>query len=307
LLRRLKEVGMGRRDIAFVADSITLRGWLYLPEGKPKPPAVVMCHGFSAVKEQYLDRVAEAFAAAGLAALVYDNRNLGASDGEPRQEFDPWTQIRDLRHAVSYAQSLADLDGSRIGVWGTSYSGGHAIVVGALDRRVRCVVAQVPAISGAAARQRFIRPDFQALIQGQLDGDRANRFAGAAPALLPVVAADPMAPCALPGQDGYAFFTESQQTRAPAWRNEVTLRTLEMAFEYEPGDYVARVAPTPLLLIVAENDALTATDLALEAYNRAREPKRLVLLPGGHFDPYVKQFDHASAAACEWFVIHLRP
>lgn len=298
---------MDRRDIAFNSENVTLRGWLYRPASRTRPPVVVLSHGFSAVKEQYLDRFAEVFVAAGLAALVFDHRNLGASDGEPRQEFDPWTQIRDLRHAVSFARSLADLDGARAGLWGTSYSGGHAIVAGAIDRHVRCVVAQVPAISGGAARQRFIRPDFQALIQGQLDADRANRFAGGAPAMLPVVAADPMAPCALPGADGHAFFTESQTARAPAWRNEVTLRTLEMAFEYEPGDYIARVAPTPLLMIVADHDALTATDLALDAYNRAREPKRLVLLPGGHFDPYVAQFDSASSAARDWFVQHLKP
>lgn len=298
---------MDRRDIAFDADGVTLRGWLYLPRGGKRRPAVVMCHGFSAVKEQYLDRFAEVFARAGLAALVYDNRNLGASDGAPRQEFDPWVQVRDLRHAVTFARSLGELDPARIGLWGTSYSGGHAIVAGAIDRRVACVVAQVPAISGAAARQRFIRPDFQSAIQAQLDADRAARFAGAAPAMLPVVAADPMAPCALPGQDGHAFFTESQRDRAPGWRNEVTLRTLEMAFEYEPGDYIARIAPTPLLMIVADEDRLTATDLALEAYGRAREPKRLVLIPGGHFDPYLTQFDRASAAARDWFVEHLKP
>jgi fermentation-respiration switch protein FrsA (DUF1100 family) len=298
---------MARKDIAFSADGVTLRGWLYMPDGKARPPVVVMSHGFSAVKEQYLDRFAEVFAAAGLAALVYDHRNLGASDGAPRQEFDPWVQVRDMRHAVSFAQSLGELDGNRVGIWGTSYSGGHALVVGAIDARVRCVVAQVPAISGQGARQRFIRPDFQALIQSQLDGDRAARFAGGAPAMLPVVAADPMAPCALPGADGHAFFTESQAARAPAWRNEVTLRTLEMAFEYEPGAYISRIAPKPLLMIVAGFDALTGTDLTLEAYNRAGEPKRLVLLPGGHFDPYLTHFDRASAAARDFLVEHLHP
>lgn len=298
---------MDRRDIEFDAEGMTLRGWLYRPQGQARPPVVVMCHGFSAVKEQYLDRFAEVFAKAGLAALVYDNRNLGASDGEPRQELDPWAQIRDLRHAISFARGLSELDAERVGLWGTSYSGGHAIVAGAIDRRVRCVVAQVPAISGSAARHRFIRPDFQAATQAQLDGDRAARFRGAAPALLPVVANDLMAPCALPGQDGYAFFTDSQRARAPAWRNAVTLRSLEMAFEYEPGDYIARLAPTPLLMIVADTDTLTATDIALDAYARAREPKRLVLLPGGHFDPYLAQFDRASTAARDWFAEHLKP
>ena len=85
-----------RQDIAFNAEGTTLRGWLYVPDsGKGPFPTIVMAHGFSAVKEMYLDSFAEVFAQAGLAALVFDNRNFGASDGEPRQEIDPWTQVRD--------------------------------------------------------------------------------------------------------------------------------------------------------------------------------------------------------------------
>src|SRR5229473_7229021 len=83
-----------RKDIEFkTEDGIKLRGWHYLPEKRTgKVPTIVMAHGFSAVKEMYLDRFADAFAAAGLGALVFDNRNFGASDGEPRQEIDPWQQ-----------------------------------------------------------------------------------------------------------------------------------------------------------------------------------------------------------------------
>jgi fermentation-respiration switch protein FrsA (DUF1100 family) len=76
-----------RKDIEFkTEDGVTLRGGLYLPDRATGPvPAVVMAHGFSAVKEMYLDRFADVFAAAGLGALVFDNRNFGASGGEPRQ------------------------------------------------------------------------------------------------------------------------------------------------------------------------------------------------------------------------------
>jgi pimeloyl-ACP methyl ester carboxylesterase len=71
-----------REDVEFDADGVTLRGWFYTPDGATGAvPTIVMAHGFSAVKEMYLDRFAEAFADAGLAALVYDNRNFGASDG----------------------------------------------------------------------------------------------------------------------------------------------------------------------------------------------------------------------------------
>ena len=97
-----------RVDIEFDAEGVTLRGWFYRPDGARGPwPTVVMAHGFSAVKEMYLDAFAEGFAAAGLASLVFDNRNFGASDGEPRQEIDPWAQVRDYRHAITLRRHAA--------------------------------------------------------------------------------------------------------------------------------------------------------------------------------------------------------
>ena len=140
-----------RRDIEFrTEDGVILRGWHYLPERAGSTPTVVMAHGYSAVKEMYLDRFAEVFAEAGIGAVVFDNRNFGASDGQPRQEIDPWQQIRDYRDAITWASDLPEVDAERIGIWGSSYSGAHVLVVGATDRRVKCVVAQVPLISGHA-------------------------------------------------------------------------------------------------------------------------------------------------------------
>ena len=296
-----------RKDIEFNAEGVTLRGWLYTPaRAGAKVPAVVMAHGFSAVKEMYLDRFAECFAAAGLAALVFDNRNFGASDGEPRQEIDPWVQVRDYRHAITWIRAQPGIDRERIGVWGSSYSGGHALVVGAIDRRVRCVVSQVALISGYRNFQRFIRQDMMGELRAQFDADREARFNGAKPAMVPVVSADPLVPSALPTVDSAEWFLETGRTRAPAWRNEVTLRTIEMITEYEPGSYIAKISPTPLMMIVAKGDHVAAADQALEAFNEAREPKRLVILKGGHFDAYVRDFESASKPACDWFVEHLK-
>src|SRR6266536_1909124 len=252
-----------RQDIEFDAEGVTLRGWLYLPDGATGPvPTVVMAHGFSAVKEMYLDSYAEVFAAAGLGALVFDNRNFGASDG-------------------------------------------HVLALGAIDKRIGCVVAQVPLVSGFRNIQRLVRQDFLGANRALFDQDRAARYRGEPPGMIPVVDPDPMAVSSLPTPDSWEWFSETGKTRAPSWKNEVTLRTVEMLMEYEPGAYLERISPTPLLMVVAAGDHLTPSDLALEAYQRAREPKRLELLPGGHFDAYVKDFDRASAAAASWFVQHL--
>ncbi len=297
---------MARRDITFDAEGVTLRGWFYTAAGAAgRAPAVVMAHGFSAVKEMYLDSFAEVFAAAGLNALVFDNRNFGASDGEPRQEIDPWAQVRDYRHAITFARTLDEVDARRIGVWGSSYSGGHAMVVGAIDRRVRAVVAQVPLVSGSANKAEQVRPDFRAGARARFDDDRDARFRGDPPAMLPVVAEDPLAGSALPAADAWAWFTTTAKTRAPSWRNEVTLRSAEMVGEYEPGTYVGRISPTPLLMIVARDDHVTPAHLAIDAYEHAREPKQLVILPGGHFDAYGDGFAASSGAASDFLVEHL--
>ncbi len=294
-----------RKDIEFDAAGVTLRGWLYLPEGAPKPaPAVVMAHGFSAVKEQHLDRFAEVFAEAGLAALVFDNRNFGASDGTPRQEIDPLSQLRDYRHAVTFARTLPEVDRERIGAWGTSFSGGHVLVLGATDRRVSCVVAQAPATGGARDASRRARPDLAPAVPVRSVADREARVMREPPAMIPVVSSDSSASPALPGLEAWEFF-EGTRKFAPAWRNEVTRRSVEMARAYEPGAYVSRIGPVPLLMIVATRDTLAPADLALAAYERALEPKKLVLLSGGHFAPYLEAFDQASAAARDWFVEHL--
>jgi fermentation-respiration switch protein FrsA (DUF1100 family) len=295
-----------RRNIEIDAEGVKLRGWLYAPDrASGRVPAIVMAHGFSAVKEMFLDRFAEAFASAGFAVVVYDNRNFGASDGMPRQEIDPWAQVRDYRHAITWACAQPEIDRGRIGVWGSSYSGGHVLVVGAIDRRVKCVVSQVPLVSGSRNLKRLVRADMAAPLRAQFDADREARFRGEAPAMVPVVTNELNGVAALPTADSWDWFIETGKSRAPSWRNEVTLRTVEMLGEYEPGSYIERISPTPLLMVIADGDHLAVADEAFAAYNRALEPKRLVVLKGGHFDAYVQDFERASVAARDWFNQHL--
>lgn len=298
-----------RKDIAFRSeDGVMLRGWHYLPDSRAREvPTIIMAHGYSGVKEMYLDRFAEGFAEAGLASIVFDNRNFGASDGEPRQEVDPWQQIRDYRDAITFAETLDETDAARIGIWGSSYSGSHVLVVGAIDRRVRCVVSQAPMISGHDNIRRLVRADHIAGFQRMFENDRRSRLAGNPPVMVPVVSEDPASPAVLPSADSWAFFTETGRTRAPAWRNEVTLRSVEMLSEYEPGSYISFISPTPLLMIIASTDHLTVADAAIAAYERALSPKQLEMLPGGHFDAYVANFAQSSAAAARWFTQHLGP
>ena len=138
-----------RQDVEFVSEGVLLRGWLLLPEGAGPHPGVVVTGGFGGVKEVFLAHdYPQVFCDAGLAVLVYDHINCGASDGLPRRELDPIKQQRGYKDAITFLAAHPDVDAERIGIWGTSYSGGHVLAVGAADRRVRCVVSQAMTISG---------------------------------------------------------------------------------------------------------------------------------------------------------------
>ena len=295
---------VSKLDVKFPAEGgIELGAWLFLPEGSGARSAITMAHGFAGTKEHGIERLAKAFAAAGFVVLVHDHRNFGTSGGEPRGDIDPWRQIADWRRAISYLEVRPEVDPARIGLWGTSYAGGHAIVLGATDRRLRCVVAQVPTISGYEQGLRRVSPDALPTLEQAFSEDERAQLRGEPPRRQAVVNADPSIAAAYRSKDAIDFYL---QTIPPGlWDNEVTLRSIRAARMYEPGNWIARVSPTRLLLVVAHDDRLTVTDLALKAYERALEPKRLALIPGGHFDPYLDQFPRAEAAATAWFREHL--
>ena len=158
---------MPREDIAFqTSDNVTLRGWFYTPEASSTTPlpCLVISHGFAAVKEMSLDAFATHFISSlPISCLAYDNRGFGASDNHPsapRREIIPALQCSDISDAITYAQSREDVDKEKIGIWGTALSGGHVLRVGAVDRRVKAVLIQVPMVSGWENFHRLVRPDF---------------------------------------------------------------------------------------------------------------------------------------------------
>jgi len=291
-------------DVKVPAEGgLELGAWLFLPKGDGIRPAITMAHGFAGVKEHGLERFAQAFAAAGFVVLVHDHRNFGASGGDLRGDVDPWRQIADWRRAISYLEARPEVDPSRIGLWGTSYAGGHALVLGATDRRLRCIVAQVPTISGYEQGLRRVSPDATPALEHAFNEDERGQLRGEPPRRQAVVSGDPSVAAAYRSQDAIDFYL--QPIPVGLWQNEITLRSTRAARMYEPGIWITRVSPTPLLLVVARDDKLTVADLALAAYERALEPKRLGLIPGGHFDPYLDQFSLAATAATEWFREHL--
>lgn len=299
-----------RTDVAFPAvDGTTLRGWWYGPgvdrAGGPAAPAVVMAHGFSAVKEMGLEPIARALASAGFAVLVYDHRNLGASDGEPRQEIDIWAQARDYRAALDWVAARPGVRADRIALWGTSFSGGEVLAVAAADRRVAAVVAQVPFAGTTpdvedADDARWYR--MRDLLGSDVSGDASGPAAGPMK-----VVSECDEPAMLAQPESWRWFRAVGEHEGSRWRNECTVRFHCGAVAFDPGLAVAHVAPTPLLMIVADDDRVAPADVALRAFARAGEPKELLVVEGDHFAAY----DGEAGARCrvvtvEFLRRHLR-
>lgn len=284
-------------SVSFDSEGRTVRGWLLLPEGPGPFPAVVMTSGFAGVKEGFLGNpFHEVLAAAGIATLLYDHANTGESDGLPRQELDPVLQQRGYRDAVTYLCHHESVDADRIGIWGTSYSGGHVLAVAAHDRRVKAVVSQAMTISGHRNLLRRHTPAGYAALRRSWAEERLRLMNGHPPTLVK------------------AFGDDSESVRYQAarparerinWRNEVTVRSWELYDEYEPAAFIERISPTPLLMIVPLEDTMTPAEDALEAYHRAHEPKDLITVRGTHYSVYSEHFAVTSGAARDWFATHL--
>jgi uncharacterized protein len=294
-----------KEDVRFPAEGgIELSAWLFVPQNRTgRLPAITMAHGYAGTKYHGIEPMAQAFAEAGFVVLVHDHRGFGDSGGEPRQDVNPWQQITDWRRAISYLQDRPEVDENRIGIWGTSFSGGHAIVLGATDRRLKAVVAQAPTIDGHASGLRRVAPDAVAALEAQFAADDRAQLRGEPLATHPIVSDEKSTTSSYKAPEVVSFYL--RPVPAGVWENKVTLRSTRWARMYAPGEYIERVSPTPLLMIVADHDHTANTDLALTAYERALEPKRLVMIKGGHFDPYLGEFNRASSAAVNWFEGHL--
>jgi pimeloyl-ACP methyl ester carboxylesterase len=144
--------------IDFQSSGTRCAAWLTLPPGAGPHPALVLVHGLGATHDMMLAQYEQHFAAAGIATLAFDYRHTGASDGQPRQRISMARQCQDVIAAVSYAATRAEVDPSRVGLWGTSLGAMNVIRVAAGRSDVAAAVVQCPIVHGpGAARSVGVR------------------------------------------------------------------------------------------------------------------------------------------------------
>jgi len=304
---------MERLDVEFSSEGTTVRGWLYLPAGSGPHPAVVLAGGWCYVRELVMPHYASSFASSGIAALVFDYRNLGVSDGEPRQHLDPWMQVRDYQNALSFLGTRPEIDAERLGAWGISYSGGHVIVLAATDPRVKAVVSQIPVVDGFENMRRVHGTMGYRRLWAEILQDRQARYADPTTRrFIPHATAQPDRDLSTwPFPETFHTFAALKESEAPLYQNSSTVESVDLLLNYDIIPFARRVLDTPTLMIVAEGDDLTLWDLEIEAYNvlpTAR--KQLHVLPHTtHMTLYSDRakLQVAAAKATSWFVEHLLP
>jgi uncharacterized protein len=299
-----------RREVTFQSEGMRCKGWLYLPDNLPagtKIPGVVMADANCAVKEMVEVKYAEMFAAAGVAALAFDFRFLGESEGQPRNQIIYYDQHEDLRNAITFLSEQPEIDANRIGIWGISAGGGHAVHLAAFDKRIKAAVGVVPLGMHYEAIQPLMGPEGMAQMNGFLIRDRAGRFHGRPPAYLALVSRG-NTEALVPNPAAYDYYMKTAARQAPNFRNQVTLSSIEKNLEFDPGAFIHLISPTPLLMVCAEGDmAIPVGQLMANAFQRAGEPKRMITLACNHTDVFEDgaAFTQAANASVDWFKQYL--
>ena len=265
---------------------------LFAPKGaEQKLPTIVMSHGWGGTAE-HLRPDGVAFARAGFLVVTFDYRGWGKSDSrliaksppvqregklvaevtEVRGVVDPIDQTADILNAISWVHGEEACDPNRIGIWGSSFSGGHVVYVAARDPRVKAFVSQVGSMDGRWVIQN---PDLR-----KLTFDQASKRTR--------------------GQIGYPepFARFGGMTGQPVW---------EKLMRYAPIEDIDRCDDCAKLFIIAENEELFDNkEHAIAAFSRAKGIKELVTVKDiKHYGIYAEKREEAQRLAIDWFRKHL--
>ena len=291
-----------KRPVEFYSEGFKLRGDVYTPEGpdgRGARGAVLLCHGYTGVKDLYLPDAARALNDAGYAAMTFDYKGWGDSEGA-RSRLAPYGRVLDVQAAMTFLGLQPEVDADRIGLFGVSYGGATVTWVGAVDPRARCIVSVVGIGNGARWMSRVRRMDewFDLLERSRVDRERRaatgeSEYVDRSEILLP--------------DRQSAELAAAARRENPAAVGSIPLEYVDDTIGFNPEWIVDRISPRPILFITTDDDRLVPPEESEQLYARAREPKKLVVLKGyGHYEVYTgPAFGEVMAATLDWLRQHM--
>ena len=294
---------MRNEAVSFYSEGAKVAGILRQPDeaGSGPRPGIVQGPGWLGLANSKLyERYHQSFTAAGYVVLVFDYRGFGGSEGD-RTVILPQSQADDIRNAITYLQTRPEVDPRRIGLFGSGGTGGaNPIYVAALDQRVKCVVSNYAFASGREWL-RSMRREYEWLeFLKRLEEDRRKRVLEGTGEMV-----DP--------REGLMVATpERKQTTVKKdvehlIPDRVSLRSADSLLEFSPEDYVARISPRAILFISTEHDAVTPEDQTFRLYEKAGQPKKLILQKEtSHYAAYGDCFDAVTPQIIDWYDRYLK-
>ena len=287
-----------KRPVTFYSEGVKLVGDVYAPDDlRPgeRRGGIVLCHGYTGVKDLYLPDNACVLNDAGYVAMAFDYKGWGDSEG-PRSRLAPWSRVADVQAALTYIGALPEVDPVRLGIYGTSYGGATVVWAAAIDPRVRCTVSVVGIGHGRRWMRSVRRPDEWFDLLARAEADRVKRARDGQSALVE------RSEILLPDRQS-AELAAAARRNNPAAVNRIPLEYVDDTLAFNPEWVVDRIAPRPVLFITTDGDRLVPPEESESLYARAGEPKKLVVLRGyGHYEVYTEPaFSEVMRATLDWY------
>ena len=291
-----------QRPVTFYSEGCQLVGDVYYPDdvqpGETRA-GIVLCHGYTGVKDLYLPDNARVLNEAGYMVMTFDYKGWGESAGA-RSRLTPYSRVADVQATITFLDTLPEVDDNRLGIYGPSYGGATVVWVGAIDPRVKCIVSVVGIGHGARWMRSVRRPDEWYDLLDRARADRDQR------ALTGESAFVERNEILLPDRQS-AELAAAARRQNPAAVNTIPLEYVDDTLGFNPEWVVDKIAPRPILFITTDNDRLVPPEESKNLYARAGEPKKLVVLQGyGHYEVYLEPaFSEVMGATLDWYRTYL--
>jgi dipeptidyl aminopeptidase/acylaminoacyl peptidase len=291
-----------KKPVSFFSEGVKLVGDLYLPVGLApggRRAGIVLCHGYTGVKDLFLPDNARVLNEAGYVVLTFDYKGWGESGG-PRSRLAPFSRVADAQAALSFLAAQPEVAPDRLGLYGTSYGGATVTFAAAIDERVACVVSVVGVGNGKRWMRSVRHPDEWFDLLARSAADRTKR---ALTGQSELVERDEIL---LPDRQSAEISAEARR-KNPAAINTLPLEYIDDTLGFHAEWVVDKIAPRPILFITTDDDRLVPPEESEALYAKAGEPKRLVVLKGvGHYQVYFEPaFSQVMAETVAWYRAHL--